>query len=88
MRMSIEENVIHVINSIMGTGLSNENIQDNLQQIGMDSIKFIQIIVALEGKFGIEVPDEKLLINAMSTLKQIIGVVSNEMQNVDGVKFL
>lgn len=86
--MSIEENVIHVINSIMGTGLSNENIQDNLQQIGMDSIKFIQIIVALEGKFGIEVPDEKLLINAMSTLKQIIGVVSNEMQNVDGVKFL
>ena len=53
MMISIEENVIHVVNSIMDTELSNKNMQDNLQQIGMDSIKFIQIVVALEEKFEI-----------------------------------
>lgn len=81
--INIEEDIIHVVNSIMDAELSNKNMQDNLQQIGMDSIKFIQIVVALEEKFEIEVPDEKLLITAMGTLDQMIDVVSNAIQNVE-----
>jgi acyl carrier protein len=72
------------INSILS--IINENIESNeitleqadedLSLLGMDSIKFIQIVVALEESFQIEVPDEELLINKMGTINKILSVVS------------
>lgn len=49
----------------------------NLQNIGMDSIKFIKLIVEIEGEFDIEYPDEKLLITESGTLERIVTVVNN-----------
>ena len=53
----------------------------NLQNIGMDSIKFIKLIVEIEGEFDIEYPDEKLLITESGTLERIVTVVNNCMNN-------
>jgi acyl carrier protein len=55
--------------------LSNENLEDNLQQLGMNSFEFIRIVVLLEEKFGVEIPDEYLLISQMNTIKQIYYVL-------------
>ena len=41
----------------------------------MDSIAFIHIIEALEEEFECEIPDDKLLINEMDTVKKIIDVL-------------
>ena len=78
---NVEENVVCVVNTIMETDLNNKNMQDNLQKMGMDSIKFVKIVIELEERFDIEVPDEKLLITEMSTLSQLVAVVSKELQN-------
>ena len=72
----LEERIIQLVNSTINAGLSIKNMQDDLQQIGMNSIKFIEIIILLEETFEIEIPDEKLLIAKMNTLNQIIDAVS------------
>lgn len=81
MMKDIEERIIQLVNSTINVELNRENVQDELGQVGMDSIKFIQIVVALEEMFAIEVPDEKLLLTQMSTLKQIVEVVSTAIEN-------
>lgn len=56
--------------------LDNGNNDVNLQQWGMNSIEFIRIIVTLEEKLGIEIPDEYLLITQMNTITKICNVLS------------
>ncbi len=53
----------------------------NLQNIGMDSIRFIKVIVEIEGKFDIEYPDDKLLITESGTLEKMVAVVNNCLNN-------
>ena len=48
------------------------DLQDDL---GMDSITFVQIIVALEEEFECEIPDSKLLITEMNTIQKIVEVL-------------
>lgn len=48
---------------------------DDLQQMGMDSISFIRVIVNLEDEFEIEFPDDYLLIDNMNTLNKIVDNV-------------
>ncbi len=54
----------------------------NLQNIGMDSIKFIKVIVEIEGEFDIEYPDDKLLITESGTLEKMVAVVYNCLNNI------
>ncbi len=69
------ENVLDVVNSTEKLEVTKEQLDDNLPDLGMDSITFIQIIVALEEKFECEIPDEKLLITEMDTVQKIIDVL-------------
>lgn len=50
-------------------------IDANLQMLGMNSLEFIRIIVMLEDKLGIEIPDEHLLIPQMNTIRKISNVL-------------
>ena len=47
--------------------------------IGIDSISFIQIVVALEDNFEIEIPDEKLMLEEMGTFNKITMVVASAL---------
>ena len=49
--------VINVINKSENLKLSASQSEDNLSELGMDSITFIQIIVGLEEAFDCEIPD-------------------------------
>lgn len=78
--MSNRENIIEKIMEIISSIIEQENIaieqaNEDLVMLGMDSIKFISIVVAIEETFQIEVPDEKLLITEMGTLNKMIDVV-------------
>lgn len=44
----------------------------NLVEIGMDSIAFITLIGELEDCFGVEFPEDKLVIENSSTISKII----------------
>lgn len=69
------ENVLEVVNSTEKFEITAKQLEENLPDLGMDSITFIQIIVALEEKFVCEIPDEKLLITEMDTAQKMIDVL-------------
>lgn len=52
----------------------------DLLKAGMDSIKFIYIVVALEEAFEIEIPDEYLLAAEMNTVEKIEKVIRISME--------
>lgn len=73
----MNEKVLDAIKaSIDGIEISPEQYDEELMQLGVDSISFIQIVVNLEDVFEIEIPDEKLLMEEMGTFNKIITVVT------------
>ena len=69
------ENVLGVVNGTEKFEITSEQLEENLPDLGMDSITFIQIIVALEERFECEIPDEKLMISEMDTVQKIIDIL-------------
>lgn len=70
--------IIEILNnSIEGLDLSEDQLDDDLREHGMDSIKFITLIVALEAEYRCEIPDEKLLIPELNTVRKIIDVLNS-----------
>ena len=68
--------VIEILNtSIENAEITSDKLDVNLSTLGMESIAFIQIIVALEEAFECEIPDSKLLITEMDTGEKIIAVL-------------
>ena len=66
------DKVLSIINSnIENSDLSYEQIEEGLTELGMDSILFIRIIVDIEENFECEIPDSKLLITEMNSVKKI-----------------
>lgn len=77
MREDILDNVLKVLNAnLENTEITLEQTEDDLSALGMDSITFIRVVVALEEAFDIEIPDEYLLIIEMNTLSKITDVIS------------
>lgn len=75
-----KEKILEVINTnIEDHTVTTEQLDDDLSNIGMDSIRFIQIIVSLEELFECEFPDSKLLLTEMNTVNKIY----EELINVD-----
>ena len=48
---------------------------ENLEKLGMDSLAYIRIIVALEEAFMCEIPEEKLLVSEMNTVDKIYKAI-------------
>ena len=75
--------VLEIINRSENMEVSQEQLEDNLPELGMDSITFIQIVVALEEAFECEIPDEKLLITEMNTVQKMVDVLQSVYDNQD-----
>lgn len=71
-------NVINLLNEVMETEKFSEmNMDKDLSKMGVDSFNYVRIIVALEEKFQIEIPDEYLTLTAMNTIEKIVNVLQN-----------
>lgn len=83
------EKVLEIINANIQNDFSNEEdsigdtvviTEDMLEldifEMGMDSIGFIRTIVSLEEEFSCEIPDEKILFTEMNTVSKILDVLS------------
>ena len=73
--------VLDVINRSENMEVSQEQLEDSLPELGMDSIMFIQIVVALEEEFECEFPDEKLVVTEMNTVQKIVDVLQSIYDN-------
>ena len=67
--------VLDVINKCDNLEISEAQVDENLTEIGMDSITFIKIIVGLGEAFECEIPDSKLLITEMNTVQKMIDIL-------------
>ena len=72
------EKVIEILNAnIENAEVTEDKLDEELSELGMDSITFIKIIVALEEEFECEFPDSKLLIGEMNTANKIFQVLKD-----------
>lgn len=70
--------VIEILNeNIENAKVTEDKLDEDLSELGMDSITFIKIIVAVEEKFECEIPDSKLLIGEMNTANKIFQVLQD-----------
>ena len=86
MRETISEKVLEILNTnIENNVITPEQTEEDLSSLGLDSIAFIRVIVALEEAFDIEIPDEYLLITEMNTLSKMTDVISTVLDHQNNV---
>ena len=86
MREDILDKVLKVLNAnLENTEITFEQTEDDLSALGMDSIVFIRVVVALEEAFDIEITDEYLLITEMNTLSKMTDVISTVLDHQNSV---
>ena len=85
MKETVAEPVLRVIGEATGTiHLTSEQMEEDLPALGMDSILFIRVVVALEEAFSIEIPDEYLLMTELNTASKIVDVISAQIGKTGG----
>jgi len=52
---------------------------DNLISIGLDSIRFVNLIVALEEMYDVSFEDDEFLVENFSTVQQIIDRIQSKL---------
>jgi len=66
------ENMIReILHEIVSEQAGAAGKNDDLRELGLDSVAFIQMVVALEDASGKEVDDEYLLLDSMNTIEKI-----------------
>lgn len=66
------ENMIReILHEIVSEQAGAAGKNDDLRELGLDSVAFIQMVVALEDASGKEVNDEYLLLDSMNTIEKI-----------------
>lgn len=79
---NIISNILEIINfQIEDVTIQMNQIDEDLASLGVDSIKFIQLVVALEETFEIEFPDEYLIPIEMGTVNKISNIVLTILKN-------
>ena len=52
-------------------------IETNLHDAGMDSLSFVRLVIEIEDFFGIEFPDDKLIMSEAGTIKELCEIVDS-----------
>ena len=72
------EKVIEILNAnIENAEVTEDKLDEELSELGMNSITFIKIIVAVEEEFECEVPDSKLLVGEKCTVNKVFHVLKD-----------
>ena len=83
MKEITKEKILEIVNSIQDIKVTPDQCDDDLLELGLDSIKFIQIIVSLEEAFECEIPDEKLLLTEMNSVNKMLEVLKLAVSESD-----
>lgn len=62
--------------------LTEENMDEDLEKLGMESLEFISMILDLEKTFSVEIPDEYLVLSEINTVRKIADVIV-QMKKID-----
>ena len=84
MTETIKQEVIELISELFkDKGFDNDILEyvDLIDDLGMDSITFISIVVEVEAHFGMEVPDDMLLMDNFKKVDNIVNIIVNELDS-------
>lgn len=79
---TIKYEVIELIYELFkdrGFGIDILEYVDLIDDMGMDSITFISIVVEIEAHFGIELPDDMLLLENFKCVDDIVSAIEHEL---------
>ncbi|MBK7305653.1 MAG: hypothetical protein IPI88_00595 [Chitinophagaceae bacterium] len=68
----------YIENNILAAGMQVDAATD-LKQAGIDSFSTVEIILFIERKFGVSIPDEKLVPENFKTLQSLAAIVQELM---------
>lgn len=83
MKEIAKERILEIVNSVQDMEVTVDQCDNDLLELGLDSIKFIQIIVSLEETFECEIPDEKLLLTEMNSVNKMFEVLQLAVSESD-----
>lgn len=83
-----------IVKKVIRDAIENPNLsideineQDDLVRIGVDSLAFIKIIIALEKEFNIKIDDIYLDVGKFATVGQLVTFISDQVaRNQDQAK--
>ena len=76
---AVSQKAFGVIKSTLAPKNEDVTLETSLGEVGVDSITFVTLVVALEGEFNFEFDDEMLLITAFPTIKSMIDYVESKV---------
>ncbi|WP_302626838.1 acyl carrier protein [uncultured Eubacterium sp.] len=74
--MSVKNEIISILDSMCIILIASDEDIDLTEYI-VESIQFINFIVELEQKFGIEIPSNMLMIDNLGTLSGVVNLVES-----------
>jgi Phosphopantetheine attachment site. len=75
---TIAKEILEIFKDIHGMDTS---VTDPINDMEIDSFKFIQILVQLEDKYNIEFDDSDLLVDNISTIESLADIVNRHILN-------
>ncbi|WP_223068388.1 phosphopantetheine-binding protein [Paenibacillus caui] len=64
----------------LGEQTDQLQLEDSLTSIGLSSVSFIKLIVAIENQFDFEFEDEDLNYNVFQTLQDVVNYVEKRIE--------
>lgn len=75
MKRDIIDGIVNVFDTVLGIKLLDSQYATDLKNLGLDSIDFVKVVVALEQVFNVEFPVDMLMITLMNSVEKIAGLV-------------
>ena len=77
-------NILNDLNEILKknnikTKLTNNDLNSNLKDLGIDSLSAMNMIIQIEEKHNIRIPDEKLL--EMKNVKDLVSIIEEQLKS-------
>lgn len=81
--MSIENKVREIVIENVGDELENENfgVEDDFSELGINSVSFLKVVVAIETEFDFEFEDDDLNISNFKNLKSLANYVNTKISD-------
>lgn len=80
----MEEIIKNIVTEILKLDNNDVNIslEDDLTSFGLDSLNAIEIVVNLESEFDIQIDDDDLLIDNLSSIHKIMGLIDKYLGDI------
>lgn len=71
--MNIKNDVLKLIKSKLNIELNDKKMDENFKEFGIDSLEIMELVLEIESKFDITLPDDKLL--QLKTVNDLIKLI-------------